>query len=247
MIVWAAVKIRNQANKVIGYSLASTHISNENGEEYLIKNIASDLNVVMDVGANKGEWTIMVKKYTLPGTQFHLVEPGIEAYKILQHISGNVNIYQLGLSDTNEELNFYEETNAGEQSSFIISSYHQNYKTTKVHVQRLDNFCNDKGIEFIDLLKIDCEGFDYKVLIGAINMLKQDRIKYIQFEYGGGWKIAGSTLKAAIIFLNNLGYQVWFVSPKGLRAFDVNFIGEYFEYSNFFASKTLPEGLEIQL
>jgi FkbM family methyltransferase len=247
VLVKVAVKARNQANKVIAYSLASTHMSHENGEEYLIKNIASKLQVVIDVGANKGEWTMLVQKYTPPGTHFHLVEPGKEAYRLLQPlISQNLNVYNLGLSDSNAELNFYEEENAGEQSSFIISSYHQHYVTTRVRVQSLDDFCQGNGIPFIDFLKIDCEGFDYKVLLGAFNLLKENRIKYIQFEYGSSWKITGSTLKAAIALLNNLEYQVWAISSKGLKIFNVDFYGEYFEYSNFFASKNFPDGLEIQ-
>jgi hypothetical protein len=53
-------------------------------------------------------------------------------------------------------------------------------------------------------------------------------------------------LKAAIAFLNRVGYQTWSISPKGLLPFDVDVYGDYFEYSNFFSAKSLPPGLVAQ-
>lgn len=47
-----------------------------------------------------------------------------------------------------------------------------------------DMFCADKGIETIDFLKIDVEGYEHKVLKGFEGMLKRGNIKIIQFEDG---------------------------------------------------------------
>ena len=49
----------------------------------------------------------------------------------------------------------------------------QNKKVTKnIKVISLKNFCNKYKIKKIDLLKIDVEGYEYKVLLGATLSLK---------------------------------------------------------------------------
>lgn len=55
----------------------------------------------------------------------------------------------------------------------------------KIKLQSIDNFCKKNKISKIDLLKIDTEGHELKVLEGASSMLKKGSISYIQFEFGG--------------------------------------------------------------
>ena len=50
----------------------------------------------------------------------------------------------------------------------------------KVKVVTLDNFCKSKKINKIDFLKIDVEGFEYMVLLGSKNIIKN--VKYIMIE-----------------------------------------------------------------
>ena len=46
----------------------------------------------------------------------------------------------------------------------------------------LDTYCEEKKIKQIDILKIDVQGFEDKVLDGAQNLLKASKIKLIQLE-----------------------------------------------------------------
>jgi hypothetical protein len=48
----------------------------------------------------------------------------------------------------------------------------------------VDKFCKEKGVDRIDLLKIDTEGCELQVLKGAQEMLSGGYIKVIQFEFG---------------------------------------------------------------
>ncbi len=48
---------------------------------------------------------------------------------------------------------------------------------------KLDDFCNDHKISNIDLLKIDTEGHEKEVLEGALNLIKEKKIKYILLEF----------------------------------------------------------------
>jgi hypothetical protein len=51
-----------------------------------------------------------------------------------------------------------------------------------VEIRTGDTFCAEAGISAIDLLKIDTEGYDYYVLQGFKRMLREKRIRVIQFE-----------------------------------------------------------------
>jgi FkbM family methyltransferase len=58
----------------------------------------------------------------------------------------------------------------------ILDSFHQ------VSVTTLDVFVDEAGIDIIDVLKIDVEGFDLSVLHGAKNILEKNQIKVIIIE-----------------------------------------------------------------
>lgn len=51
-------------------------------------------------------------------------------------------------------------------------------------VEAGDDYCRDHGIEHVNFLKLDVEGFEQKVLKGFDTMLTYGRIDVIQFEYG---------------------------------------------------------------
>jgi Methyltransferase FkbM domain len=48
---------------------------------------------------------------------------------------------------------------------------------------RLDSFISEFQVDFIDLLKIDVEGFEENVLRGCGENLKPEKIRYIYFEF----------------------------------------------------------------
>jgi FkbM family methyltransferase len=51
-----------------------------------------------------------------------------------------------------------------------------------IHVSTIDRYCEQFGVDFIDLLKIDTQGYDLRVLRGAENTLSQGRIALIFVE-----------------------------------------------------------------
>ena len=49
----------------------------------------------------------------------------------------------------------------------------------------IDHYCKENNVKFIDFLKLDIEGNEYKALCGAKNMINQDKIGAIKIEFGG--------------------------------------------------------------
>ena len=54
--------------------------------------------------------------------------------------------------------------------------------TTQVDVTTIDDYCREKNISHINLLKSDTQGFELEVLKGAIGMLKQNKVEFIFLE-----------------------------------------------------------------
>ena len=81
------------------------------------------------------------------------------------------------------------------KSSFleIKQSYFKkrlNYQINEeiVKIETLDNFCFDYGVEYIDFLKIDTQGYNAKVIEGAKDLLKNNKIGLIFSEITIGKK-----------------------------------------------------------
>ena len=138
--------------------------------------------VVVDVGARED-----IDMYKLrPDLEYHLFEPSTEFFeKLKEKTEGTpikINNYGLAHEPFSRKYNI-------KQQSFLNyegDGYDQELKT-------LDWYCKENGIEAIDFLKIDTEGYDYRVLAGAEDIL--ENTKYIQFEYWDGLKKFYDALK----------------------------------------------------
>lgn len=69
-------------------------------------------------------------------------------------------------------------------ASFLRGSIVSGNIAETVTVTTLDQFCIDAHISRIDFLKIDTEGFEFEVLLGAAETLSARKISAIQFEFG---------------------------------------------------------------
>lgn len=224
----AAALLRNQCDRVIGYHFAPSNHGKQNGEEWLINHLQPATFV--DVGANVGEWTAAVLA-RVPDAQGILVEPGCAAVTTLrQRFGERVRIIAAATGDASGELTFYEEPGAGEHSS-ALDGIVAGAIERRVPVVTLDSL----GLDRVDLLKIDTEGFDARVLRGSRRMLSEHRIGAVQFEYNHPWIVAGDTLAGSVGLLCEAGYETFALRPTGLERFDARRWGEFFSYSNFVA------------
>tara|TARA_Y100001968_G_scaffold333658_1_gene398037 strand:+ start:2743 stop:3591 length:849 start_codon:yes stop_codon:yes gene_type:complete len=163
-----------------------------NGEKWLLEKLNNFTpKVIFDVGANKGTYSEIILS-SCPESLIYAFEPIPEVFSSLKSSLGQnpqVQIFQSALSEKEEKiLLFYDENNDGNTSAVkgVQDSIHglTSYKEVKSDSTSLDIFCSSKNISSIDLLKIDVEGFESKVLKGAKILLQEKRIKMVQIEYG---------------------------------------------------------------
>lgn len=97
----------------------------------------------------------------------------------------------------------------------------------------LDTFCSKHLIENIDLLKIDVEGNELRVLEGSQNMIGQGKISAIVFEFNEMNLISRVFLRDFFNILPN--YNFFRLLPNELVAIEYNPLQEIFVYQNIVA------------
>jgi FkbM family methyltransferase len=234
-----AMKLRNQCNCIIGLRCKSGIDAEINGEAWLADQIAPRAQMVIDVGANVGDWTAMfAQRMTRPGHAI-LFEPNPEATAILRNLvlpnRLRVDVQEKAVADMAGTAEFFIEPDAGETSSLVREHSRTQAQVISVPVVTLDEEMAVRGGGEIDMLKIDAEGYDLRVLIGARGLLEARQIGAVQFEYNFPWAHAGSTLSFAFQLLRGAGYRVFLLKAGGLYRFEPDRVGEYFRYSNFVA------------
>ncbi len=238
LAVRLAILTRNQCRRVIRYHLNEDANPFKNGEAWLVKNLAKDSSVFIDVGANVGTWTDFFLKSMSNEGKGILFEPSEQAiYKLRQHFAqkSSIELVNAAVSDISGEMSFFEEPNSGETSSLVEGFSNSTASKKLVKVVTLDDEVEKRSLEHIDFLKIDTEGYDLHVLRGTSRLLENNKIDVIQFEYNSPWAFAGSTLAEAFRLLKSFGYKVFLLKSTGLFEFNYASYGEYFEYSNFIA------------
>jgi FkbM family methyltransferase len=235
------VRLRNQANCVVGYHLGESPNGAVNGEYRLIDFLAPHCSSFVDVGANVGDWTErFLRANSAKGILF---EPSERcATRLNQKFKEKpVTIRNVAVGDRPGSIRFVEEENLSEASASVETyspSEHPGKAVIKeIQMVTLDEELASVGFS-IDFLKIDTEGYDLKVLQGAESALRKGRIRFVQFEYNSHWVGTGSSLKEAKNFLEALGFDLLLIRSTGLHPLDYGFWGDYFRYSNFLACRS---------
>ena len=157
-----------------------------------------NISTAIDVGAHKGEFLNYL--LTIKNIQeIHAFEPQKEIFDMLNlNFGKNKKIFlnNEGLSDINStrEMNLNSLTSTStfstinESSSWfkfknlILNKKNSFQKKIKIKTIKLDDYFKVKNINKIDLLKIDTEGHELKVLNGAEKVFDNDKIKYLLIE-----------------------------------------------------------------
>lgn len=238
-LVHAAEKLRNQAEAIIGYSLADSPNPDANGETLLLASLKTQITRFVDVGANVGDWSNRLVACFAPHAAGLLIEPNPQAAKHLYaRFSGNprLKVLEVALSDKEGKAKFFQEPTCGEASSLVPGASNANAIAIDVTIRTLDEVLAGESWSGADFVKIDAEGHDFNILVGCTHLLEQHALRFIQFEYGGAWAANGSTLGQAVRFLSKFGYETRVVTPLGPNPYEYENFREFFRYCNFVAA-----------
>lgn len=191
--------IKNFLNK-FGYDIIKIdkEFTNLNIDD-LLKIKIDENPVIFDVGGNKGQSVTKFKKI-FKKPIIHTFEPIESEFKIIKEKFKNdenvkLNNYALGEARGEKDFNISAQTGASSFNKINMNSRwievrSKEYKTsinkfvssTKVKISTLDDYFLNNNVDKIDLLKIDTQGYEDKVLEGSMSTLKRNKVKAIVTE-----------------------------------------------------------------
>ena len=165
----------------------------------------NQFNLVLDVGAHKGETinlflkNFKIKKiisFEASPKNFEFLKAKCDHFK-KKYINTNIIMENIALGDENKVHSFkqFNESSSStiaeidENSSYYKKKYKilnffgkdKNYKTIEIQTNKLCDYMDENKLNFIDFLKIDTEGFECEILKGLEN--KITNVKIIMFEH----------------------------------------------------------------
>jgi FkbM family methyltransferase len=162
---------------------------NLNGEMRFLRLNLPPCRTIFDVGANVGNWAVCALQ-NAPQATLHCFEPDSMAFaKLSRNLPDQrVQLNNVAVGDREGEARLFVSGDASTHNSLYVReglATNVSPKAITVPVVTVDAYCRAKAIGEIDFLKIDTEGNEVNVLMGAQHMLREARVRFIQFEYGG--------------------------------------------------------------
>jgi FkbM family methyltransferase len=176
--------------------------------------------LMLDVGANAGYYSLLAAKLGHKSVQFDLQPTCITILRnsvIVNGFSDRVWTIAAGVSDSHTNITV---PNAGCDGRFPASAHEQKifgtFKTS-MPLHPLSHFLDPDECEIM-LMKVDTEGNEKRVLVGAMDFFRQRKIQNAIVEVTKGynfWKNAGITKDEVLaVFREICSYGYWMVSLR---------------------------------
>jgi len=222
---------------------------NSSGELVLIRRHLGKLikPVIFDVGCHLGEYALACLDVNSEAT-VHCFEPSKTHYeqiqKKLDKFSTKVILNNFGLSDKDGWFTLYKD----KEVSGLASMNKRNLEHLGVDFSVEEKckffdageYCKRHNVTSIDLLKIDVEGAEFRILNSLKYLFEKRKIKMCQFEFGHANIESKIYFRDFFDFFESLDYNLSILLPNGVLA-PINNYEEKYEnlyIANFIATKS---------
>lgn len=158
------------------------------------KKFVPDAKVIIDVGANVGNYSIKYAK-NYPNAMIWAFEPCEKTYdKLCENIYMYKNILscKIGLGSKQQTAILNEYLSSGD-NSILYNKNEKFQKRQRIGIIRLDDFLEGRNdMQKIDILKIDVQGYEMEVLKGAIETLKHTKLIFIEGQFNRQYEKAAT-------------------------------------------------------
>lgn len=202
---------------------------------------------IFDIGANIGEYSMeLINLGDSRIKEIHSFEPLPDFYlKLVNNTNSikKIKAHNFAIDDIDIKKDMYQlcspnDNGANGMSSFYWRDVFNKYPylpNVSVKCIKLDNFIQENNFDIIDLIKIDTEGHELNVLKSLSNTLKNQKVKYIQFEYGGCFIDSKITMNDIIQFVKQFNYIVFKIENSNIKIIN-DFVDDY-QHQNYFIMK----------
>jgi len=147
----------------------------ERRETAFFRSRIAESSICVDIGANIGYFSLLFASLSPQGA-VHSFEPVPLNYHILsvnKLLNGfsNLTVNPEAVGDSEGNVDFVISEDSG-FSSLVDTGRKQVAQQTSVMMTTLDGYCDLRGIARVDVLKVDVEGAEERVVIGAHRLLQ---------------------------------------------------------------------------
>ena len=217
------------------------------GERRLFQKLSIlNFEIIIDIGANKGDWAEMVLKEA-PLSKVYAFEPQKSEFDKLVKLSKNYKIdrlfpYNLALGDAQKNIEMHIHDTSSELS-YIDNKLNQlplltgkSSTSESIKMILFDTFIesNEDKFNVINFIKIDTEGYEYEVLLGSIKTLSKYKPGFIQIEMNWHALFRNNSLLKISMQLST--YRCFHILPFGDVLYEIdprNPIRNFYQLSNF--------------
>lgn len=202
-----------------------------------VNTINNQHSIILDVGANNGEYSALAALRLGKSSVVHCFEPSIHHEQNLRSLQdqhqGNIVYHRFGLSSNEGSMQLYKDTEGSGLASFYdrkIAHHRITFdQSEKVFATTLDHWFQVSGINRITFLKVDVEGHELEVFKGGAHVLSSGLVDALQFEFGGCNIDSKTYLRDFFSLLSTAyGFKIFRLAP-GRRLVDMNRYSESLE------------------
>jgi FkbM family methyltransferase len=212
----------------------------KNGERWLLEALQGEtIRTVVDVGANVGKWSLLAADRFPQATILALEIVPATAGELRTRTAGRDRIrpYNLGLADHTGTVTIRYNPAASTHATFTEYPHRWEEQRIECQVVRGDELLAGEGIREVDFLKIDVEGAEHLVLRGLEELLRERRVRFVQFEYGRVNVLTRFLLKDFYELFAGYGYVVGKIYPDHVDIRDYDLADEDFLGPNYLACR----------
>ena len=201
---------------------------NKNLEKSVFLNLVRNGDIVFDIGANRGYYTILFSHLVGKTGKVHAFEPVPPTFKRLsdtvsrEQIFNNIELNNTAVGDTNAEITIYMPSNDDGQASIethTVGSWRSAETITsyQCNMIKLDDYADSNVVKRLDFIKCDVEGAELLVLKGGIQLIS-NYLPIVYLEVFADWTNSfGYTPQDIVNFLKSLGYSEFYLVDEKIK------------------------------
>ena len=173
-----------------------------------LKSFGFEPKNILDIGANKGKWSLEIKKKVFPKAEYTLIE-AID-YEELEKLGikyDNINYKNILLDEIEHLVTWYEKRNTGDSLFKENTGYFDDCKEIKRSTTTLDLVFNKN--EVFELIKIDCQGAEIPILKGGNRLVQKASVIILEVPFMGEYNIGAPNFYEHMNYMKNIGYRVF--------------------------------------
>jgi FkbM family methyltransferase len=192
------------------------------GELWFIRTVlrASDVRVCLDVGAHVGAYSRLLVQNL--DCRVYALEPTADSFAELQKFSSEhpqqVFPIKVAAGDVDGSATIHYDSPKSPWATMDASLLREIFKVEANHAERvslitLDTLVSQLGLDRVDFIKVDTEGFEREVFKGMQRVLRDYRPRFVQFEFNRHHLWRGCSLLDLSRLLQ--GYSLYRLLPNG--------------------------------